>query len=219
MRYAWFILATVLSALCVWGGCGLSKHIIVAFDAWGAAAPDLKPTLDAINRPCGGGQPCGTLATLNKTIVKAGDAVVTTQLVERSSAIQVKATMDALATIPEHVNLTADAGTSAFSQAAVDLTSLNTTIKATTPLLLSTTGAVDDVDAFIKTNSPIVNRFAVNAETTSGNVAGITANMDKISAHLEKTVDAPQPLWRTLVPGAELATKLWACAFEHVCVE
>ena len=50
------------------------------------------------------------------------------------------------------------------------------------------------------------------------NVAGITDNMNKISTHLEKTVDAPEPLWKTLIPGAELAAKLWACAFEHVCV-
>ena len=213
MRYAWFSYAAVMGALCVWGGCGLTHHIIAAFDAWGGAALDLKPTLDAIDRPCGGGQPCGTLAMLNKTIVKAGDAVVTTQIVERSSAVRVNATMDALATIPGHVNPvldsakgTLDAGTTLTQTATATLQTVNDR----TPALLDVyTGAGRDLDAMIQDNSPSVKTVLVNTASMTGSGAGILANgkvvSDKITYDYTHPVPWYQQPWKLVTLGVDAA--------------
>lgn len=183
MRYAWFILAAVLSALCVWGGCGLTGHMIAALDAWRTAAPDLEPTLDAINRPCGGGQSCGTLATLNKTIVKAGDAVVSTQLAERATVPHVLATMEALATIAPHANSAMDSASKTADAAAGTAHALTDTleegrrtISAAQPLLGSLTRDSDDVNAFIKETSPVVTANLKHSDALLASVGATAAD-------------------------------------------
>jgi hypothetical protein len=55
-------------------------------------------TAGNINRPCrnqGGPDACGTLAEVGKTMVKVGDAIVSTQIVERQSTPHMTEAMDA----------------------------------------------------------------------------------------------------------------------------
>ena len=191
----------------------MNRHLIAALDAWREAAPDLKPTLAAINRPG-----TGTLAEANKAIVKVGDAIVTTQLQERAITPHTLAAVDSLATIAPHANAlmdsaakTADAGAETLHSASATLQTINS---GTGPLLAAYTQSGNDLDALLKSHA--VNDTLANVDAFTGSAAGIAGNMDKISAHLEQTVDKPQPLWKALVPGAELGAKLWACAFEHV---
>ena len=173
-----------------------------AFWRWGSAAPNLEPTLTGvnatlakINQGCAPG-PCGPIDGAVKLETKVGDAVVTTQLQERqiapAVAAKVNMTMDSLATIPEHVNLTADAGTSALSQAAVDLTSLNVTIKATTPLILNAGDAVEDIDGFIRRTSPIL----TNVDSMSASGAGIMANGKTVSDKITYDFTHPVPWYK-----------------------
>ena len=86
LQFAHILLAialTVAVGASVWGACGFTRHLIIAVDRWGAAAPTAGKTdavLDHINRPCKGASgpdACGTLAQINKTAIDAGDAIVT----------------------------------------------------------------------------------------------------------------------------------------------
>lgn len=61
-----------------------------------AAAKAIVETSTQLNRRCagnGGPDACGTLATFAKAATKAGDAIVTTQLIERQASGQVVTTM------------------------------------------------------------------------------------------------------------------------------
>jgi hypothetical protein len=93
-------LAVGLGIYGLWGGW---HQILVAVDLWGESAPGptktiakgLTTALDTINAPCIGNEPCrGTLGALNKTIIKVGDAVVTTQIKEREITPHTIAAMD-----------------------------------------------------------------------------------------------------------------------------
>lgn len=197
---------------------------VVARASLAASQKDADSLVDALVRPCGGGKPCGTLATLSKAITKAGDAVVTTQLAERATVPHVLAAMDSFKLAGDQASQTADALTGTARAATGTLTTAQTTIAAGKPLLesLTRTGdastlAVEHFDALVQAKDWTEALHHVNG--ISANVEGITGSMDKISAHLEKTVDAKKPLWQTLIPGAELGGKLWACAWYHVCVD
>ena len=81
-----FILCAVFLS---WRTARMEQAVSDAADAARQKVPDLTATvaklnqaLDKVNQPCGYGKPCGLLATANKTVVKVGDAIVTTQLQE-----------------------------------------------------------------------------------------------------------------------------------------
>lgn len=59
----------------------------------------IRRTDDHLNRPCGEGKPCGTLAEANKVLVKTGDAIVTTQIQERSITPHTIAAMDSITSL------------------------------------------------------------------------------------------------------------------------
>ena len=86
-----------------------------------------------------------------------------------------------------------------------------------------THNGMTDLQTYLKSKSiqdtvaDIQRGIHYSADTTQ-NVAGISGSVDKMTTHLEKTVDAPVPAWKTLVPGAELIGKIYACLAYHVCV-
>ena len=149
------IASAALLGLAVWGCFGLNRHLIVALDKWGNAAPDLKPTLDAIIGPR------GTLHEVNKAAVKIGDAIVQTQLVERATTPHVTAAMDQFGAAAVHLSGTADAlsGTAHAAtgtlQAATETfgegkRTLETFNAKAGPLLDAYTNAGNDFDALLK---------------------------------------------------------------------
>lgn len=173
------LLAVSIMAVCVIGW---------AFWQWGKAAPDFAPTmakvnqaLDKVNDPG-----TGTLAEVGKTVVKAGDAIVQTQLTERSSTAKVNATMDALATIPPHVTPVLDEAKGTLSAATGltvaltgDAQEAKTTIAAAQPVLAAFTQDATDLDALLKDKA--IHETLTNVDSLTGSMAGITADGKQVT--------------------------------------
>lgn len=80
----------------------LKKYGVTASAATGA----IKTTSATLNRPCqgkAGPDACGTLAQVNKTLVKVGDEITTTQLEQRAAIPHVIAAMDTLNSASGHI--------------------------------------------------------------------------------------------------------------------
>ena len=160
-----------------------------ALQQWGEAAPNSKATLDklnsaldTINAPCSNGHPCGTLANLDKTTVKIGDAIVQTQLVERATTPHVTAAMDTFNTAAQKLggaadNLsgTATALTGTANAATATLDEGQRTVAAAQPLLAAYTRSGDDLDSLIRDN-------AAPLHTTLVHAAGMSASGDLMLA-------------------------------------
>ena len=156
--------AITLAALTVWGCFGLNHAAIIALDKWGAAAPDLKPTLDAISGPR------GTLHEVNKAAVKIGDAIVQTQLVERATTPHITAAMDQFGAAAVHLSGAADslkgtadtaagtftAATGAIQTLTIDAQTANDLLVQLKPLIASYTATGNDLDTTIKTANGIM---------------------------------------------------------------
>ncbi len=201
--------AITLAALCVWGCFGLCQHIIIAVDRWGAAAPGAGETdavLDHINRPCKGASgpdACGTLAQINKTAIDAGDAIVRTQLIERTTQPHIISAMDEFGQTAKHLSSTADSlkGTAdaltGTAQGATDmLAEGKRTIAAAQPLLDAYTQSGDDLDVLLKRKS---------ITDILDNVAGMTVHANSISGEFDLVTQkaagdylSPQPWWRKI---------------------
>jgi ABC-type transporter Mla subunit MlaD len=156
--------AITLAALTVWGCFGLNHAAIIALDKWGNAAPDLKPTLDAISGPR------GTLHEVNKAAVKIGDAIVQTQLVERATTPHITAAMDQFGAAAVHLSGAADslkgtadtaagtfaAATGAIQTLTIDAQTANDLLVQLKPLIASYTATGNDLDTTIKTANGIM---------------------------------------------------------------
>lgn len=140
----------------------------------------LNQTLAAVNRPCGKAAPCGTLATINKAVTKAGDAVVTTQLAERHSVPHVLAAMDEFRSAAGQLSTMAAAGTGTAQAATAALGTAQETIADARPVLeglardeATADQAVNDFDDLVR--SP-------DLASTMEHVEGMTASGDRMLA-------------------------------------
>ncbi len=195
LQFAHILLAialTVAVGASVWGACGFTRHLIIAVDRWGAAAPTAGKTdavLDHINRPCKGASgpdACGTLAQINKTAIDAGDAIVRTQLIERSTQPHIISAMDEFGQTAKHLSSTADSlkGTAdaltGTAQAATStIGTAGTTIAAFQPVLGHLDASSADLDAFLKGKmlTKTLPDIAMNFDTATGNFAATTADV------------------------------------------
>lgn len=192
-----FLVPIALLILSAWGFFGLTRHAIVAIDNWGNAGAAIASdgnafaaTLANVNRPCkgmSGPDACGTLAQINKTVVKVGDAIVTTQLQERDAAPHLIVAMDALNDSAHRLGGTADALTAmavATTGSADTLTATlgdaGATIRDARPLLASFTESGDALNALLK-------RKAITDLTD--NLAGVTGHLNGITGDLQKVAD------------------------------
>ncbi len=162
----------------------------------------LKETFDNLNRPCAPG-PCGFLPNGTKTEVKIGDAIVQTQLVERTTEPHIVAAMDEFGQTAKHLSSTADSlkGTAdaltGTAQGATDtLAEGKRTIAAAQPLLDAYTRSGDDLDVLLK-------RKAIT--DILDNVAGMTVHANSISGEFDLVTQkaagdylSPQPWWRKI---------------------
>ena len=206
--------SAALLGLAVWGCFGLNHHLIVALDKWGDAAPDLNPTLDAIIGPR------GTLHEINKATVKIGDAIVTTQLQERTAAPHVTAAMDQFGAAAVHLSETADAlsktaqaGTGTLQAATDTLGEGKRTIAAAQPLLVSYTRAGDDLDALLK-------RKAIG--DVLDNLAGATGQGNAILGDFRQVADKaradylrPVPWWQQPIKKSSDLLDIGAAIARH----
>ena len=217
--------AITLAALSVWGACGLTRHVIIAVDRWGAAAPASGKTdavLDHLNRPCKGSagpDACGTLAQINKTAIDAGDAIVRTQLIERAAQPHIISAMDEFSQTAKHLSSTADSlkGTAdaltGAAQGATDtLAEGKRTIAAAQPLLVQLTANGASLQVTTETLNDTLKRKAVGEMLD--NLAGITGHADAITGDAQRVSDdltqryfAPTPWYKKVGPFAEFGVK------------
>jgi hypothetical protein len=139
-------------------------------------------TLQIINRPCGNGRPCGTLAEISKATVKVGDILVTSQRQEQDTARAAQRTMASVDGVAAHINTLADslagtasAATGTLSAATDTLVEGKRTIAAAQPALAAYTQSGNDLDALIRDN-------ATPLHTTLVHVSGMSDSGDKMLA-------------------------------------
>jgi hypothetical protein len=160
--------------------------------------------LDTVNALCAPG-PCGTLANVDKVVVKVGDAIVQTQLVERGTSPHVIAAMDTLNASASKLGGTADAltgtaqgATQTLAAASTDLKTLDTSLTAFPPLLERSTATVGDLDALLKDKAVYGTLDNVQSMTSSGSAILIDARTlaDKTTGDILK----PKPWWQKIGP-------------------
>jgi len=195
-------------SLTVWGGFGLCRHTIRAVDAWGSASPAetltrLNATLDTVNRPCGAGHPCGTLANADKAIVKVGDILVTSQLQEKDVAAAAESNMQAVNDLADHLNRTADALTGTTQEASTAIGTANESIAASKPLLVNLsatsaafTGVADSLNARI--TDPSLDKIIGHVDSVSAHADAIAGDLQKVSD--KETADFLKPVPWYLYP-------------------
>jgi hypothetical protein len=144
-----------------------------------AASKGITDTFDNLNRPCAPG-PCGLLPNGTKVETKVGDAIVTTQIQERTTAPHVIAAMDTFNTAAQKLGTTADslsgtatALTGTATAATATLGEGKRTIAAAQPLLAAFTQDGKDLDSRI--NDPHVTNLVAH-------LAGMSASGDKMLA-------------------------------------
>ena len=172
--------------------------------------------LDTMNRPCAPG-PCGTLAEVNKGIVKVGDAIVTTQLQERAIAPHTIAAVDALngaagklGNAAGNLSGTAQAATGTLQQARTDLEAANGSIQAFQPLLIHSDATVQDFDTLLK--DPKIPETLTNAEQITWNANEITFDAKRVADDATKRYFTPLPWYRKAIPYITTAAKISAYA-------
>lgn len=184
------MLERLAGAICL---LAVAASAVYAAHKIGQLSDKAQQTLSIVNRPCGKGHPCGTLAELNKSAVKLQDITVTLQRQVSQSAQLVDAASTSIRRATTDVHTMATAGAGMLQQATVTLRAGQMTIDAAQPLLSAATGSVtkfgtaaDDLDAQIKAARVAEMSAAVTASAneltkTFTNVSGITADGKKVA--------------------------------------
>lgn len=161
---------------------------------------DINTTFDLVNRDCGSGKPCGLIPNINKTVIKAGDAVVQTQIEEKKVADSIAphtiAAMDKLGSSADNLGSTAKSLGKTSDELTKTLQIANDKDTGLPALLGNTNGAVTDFRSYIK--SQAMQTMLADAQRTvhftadtSQNIAGITNALriqaDKLNAPKTKT--------------------------------
>ncbi len=160
----------------------------------------LSSLFDSVNRDCGSGKPCGLIANVNKTVIKAGDAVVQTQTEEKKVADSIAphtiAAMDKLGSSADNLGSTAKSLGKTSDELTKTLQIANDKDTGLPALLENTSGAVTDFRSYVK--SQAMQTMLADAQRTvhftadtSQNIAGITNALriqaDKLNAPKTKT--------------------------------
>ena len=147
-----------------------------------AASKGIADTFDNLNRPCAPG-PCGLLPNGTKVETKVGDAIVTTQIQERTTAPHVIAAMDTFNTAAQRLGTTADslsgtatALTGTATAATATITTAGTTVAAFQPVLAAFTQDGKDLDTRI--NDPHVTALVAH-------LVGMSASGDLMLADVQ----------------------------------
>lgn len=224
----------ILTGLAVWGLCGISKHLIITLDKYGDAGAQVRQTLQTVDQPCSKGKPCGTLAKIDQSLNEVDTAVVHLDLVARHEQQQLVTydrytaeLMTKVTGLADSLQRTSDALTGTATAATQTLNEGKATIARAQPLLDNLAATADASTATIKTfngrlSDPRVDALLTDFRSMADSGTVMAAQGAIITTDLRKEADtltAPEPLWKKLVPGAELGAKIWACAVEHVCVD
>jgi len=213
--------------------CGVVAFCCIAIAlALSRTLDNVNTALATVNRSCAPG-PCGTLANIDKAVVKAGDAIVTTQQQELVVTKQIR--LDALAGVPVHINGTMDALSETATTASRSVQNLSDGL---TPVLGHLDAATVDSDAAIKRLVPVeddtdravrdfdarvtsqdVTTALKGVADTSQQLALTTAQVTFIAADFRKAADAataPAPWWKKALGYGTLGVNI-ACLATHSC--
>jgi hypothetical protein len=160
----------------------------------------LDATLDRIKAPCSPG-PCGTLASIDKAVIKFNDIAVDVHTQVRQSGTLIAASSASLTAASSDLHTVA-AGLSGLSaQATVDLQTANESFKALQPVIGQFQGLARDADAVV--SDPALRDGIDSTAETAANVAGVTSDLQKVTHHFEPQIDNPKPHhWYTGVKTA-----------------
>jgi hypothetical protein len=188
---------SILAALglSVWGGFGLTRIAYTMLEKSANTAQEgkrpidgLTATLAALNAPCRdfqGDYICGPIPQLAQTEKNIGILAARSAQQVQQTATLVTATAANLNTVGDSVKQlagslsgtataatgTLTAATGTFGALTVDAQAVKPSLDAFPPLIASYTAVGDNVNGFIKENSPVVHRIAVH-------VAGMSASGD-----------------------------------------
>jgi len=161
-------------------------------------------TLDTINRPCGGGHPCGTLANLDKMIVHSGDITVAAQQQVIQSGFLIASTTKSIDTATVHLDATLDSYTRLGAQATTTLQSIDPVMDGLVPLEDSARTTVKDFDALV--TSQDIKTLTASLASTSTEVSGIAKDVHKEA----DVLTAPrQHHWYTPIATAGSVVSHW----------
>jgi hypothetical protein len=207
--YRWFgiyvaSLLAIVIGLSVWGCIGLTKHAIVALDAFGVASDGVTQTAAKLN-----GQR-GTIAMADEDIGAVKSLVIHADLVARHEQQQLVTWDDRGTVLFNNLNgtvtdlratLNATAGTS--RQATTDLAIANDAIANLRDVLAESGSTVKDLHAILPDVAATAKTTAatmIHVESIAARGENIAGSVDKMAAHTEKQVDAPVT-WKTRIAG------------------
>lgn len=164
---------------------------------------DVSAVTDTLDRPCGSGHPCGTLAEVSKTIVHASDAIVTTQLAERKATPHVIAAMDEFGAAGRNLSKTAQNISGTATALTETLDEGKRTIAAAQPLLASLDATARVSTATIETfngrlSDPRIDALLTSFRDMADNGNGIVADGRKVADKATSDYLTPKPLWKKL---------------------
>lgn len=192
----------------------VASAIVLCFSAIGykvlkvPVIPDLSATvervnstLDIINKPCKG-KDCGTLANVDKLIVKVGDIAVDTQTQVKQTGVLINAASASLASTSESVNAQLghlgpllDSARNAADSIPAAIQHVNTAVDGIAPLLADSDGAVGDFRRFL--TAPALTSTLANVDSMTGSWSGISADGRKVTDKMTADYLKPVPwyLW------------------------
>jgi hypothetical protein len=137
-----------------------------------ATVAEANQTLVQINRPCGGGHPCGTLADLNKTMATIRGTVGQIEIAANHEDRNLTTLDRQESVLFADAHQTLGNGAETLTAATAALGQAKETIGAAKPLLEASTASVKDMDAVV--SDPGV-------KSTLANVSAMTENGNRIS--------------------------------------
>ena len=138
---------------------------------------DLNKITSEITKPCqgpAGPEACGTLQTINKTVIKAGDAIVTTQIQERTAAPHIIAAMDTLNDSSSKLGGSAEALTETAGALTDTANTATKTLASLQPAVDAFTTSGQDLDALLKRQA--IQNFVDNMGLLSENLVSMTGS-------------------------------------------
>lgn len=167
--------------------------------------PDLAPTLDAINRPCGlQGKPCGTLADLNRTLATVRGAVGTVETAGRHYDKQLSTLDKQEATLFKDIHGAATDARGAIADVRTTVRTANGALEHVAPVLDGTKTTLASIqsdtdmlharliDPRIDSLMDSFNSTGKNTASMTASGAGILDDGHKLADHYEKMIDNPK---------------------------
>lgn len=195
---AWVVASAATFALCA---IGYKVIKIPAIPDLSGPVGRLNSTLDIVNHPCAPG-PCGTLANVDKLVVKVGDIAVDTQKQVRQTGVLINTASQSLTSTSQtlnaqlsHMGPLLDSARAASDALPVTLQHVNTAVDGITPVLASTDGAVGDFRRFL--TAPALIGTLNNVDSMTGSWAGVSGDLRKVADKTTADYLRPVPwyLW------------------------